>query len=251
MEAVHHQPTHHAVPAHARRHDERAATRSRVASHGAVGAHVGREDEERAHDATHGHAGAFAAAHIRCREGLKVHLLPNREKGRKRDKSTDASSPRPPDVRATSTSGRGSSPAMGGTSGGRAARGGARITDARLIPSQKADWSVSAVGWPCGQQTMEQQEPPCTAAATHHSEANDRRRREEARAPARDSGDGHTSPDTALGIGAGLDFSAGSRCPRPDGTDDTPTEALPPEVLDVIAVAAEIALQRRRASRAA
>jgi hypothetical protein len=50
---------------------------------------------------------------------------------------------------------------------------------------------------------------------------------------------------------AELDFPARSRCPRPHAIDGAPPEALPPELLDVIAVAVEIAIQRHRAGNAA
>jgi hypothetical protein len=85
-----------------------------------------------------------------------------------------------------------SAPAMRSTSRGRAAPGGARIKNARLIPGRQADWSMSAVGWPCGQQTMEQQEPPRRSAARHPTEARELRQR--AQASARDSEIGAPRP---------------------------------------------------------
>jgi hypothetical protein len=45
--------------------------------------------------------------------------------------------------------------------------------------------------------------------------------------------------------GQELDFAGASRCPPAHEADSKPVEGLPPEVLDVIAVAAEIALQQR------
>jgi hypothetical protein len=57
---------------------------------------------------------------------------------------------------------------------------------------------------------------------------------------------------TVAGSGGGkVDFAAASRCPLVHEADSKPVEGLPAEVLDVIAVAAEIALQQRHARHAA
>jgi len=45
--------------------------------------------------------------------------------------------------------------------------------------------------------------------------------------------------------GGELDFAGASRCPLAREADSKPVEGIPPEVLEVIAVAAEIALQQR------
>jgi hypothetical protein len=59
-------------------------------------------------------------------------------------------------------------------------------------------------------------------------------------------------PDTAVAGSRGgeVDFAAASRCPLQNDADSRPVEDLPPEVLDVIAVAAEIALQQRHGRHA-
>jgi hypothetical protein len=65
------------------------------------------------------------------------------------------------------------------------------------------------------------------------------------------------APDLAAagpGVGSGggeLDFAGASRCPPAHEADSKPVEGLPPEVLEVIAIAAEIALQHRHVRRAA
>jgi hypothetical protein len=65
------------------------------------------------------------------------------------------------------------------------------------------------------------------------------------------------APDLAAavpGVGSGggeLDFADASRFPPTHEANSKPVEGLPPEVLEVIAVAAEIALQQRRGRHAA
>ncbi len=65
------------------------------------------------------------------------------------------------------------------------------------------------------------------------------------------------SPELAAagsGVGSGggeLDFAGASRCPSANEANGKPVDGLPPEVLDVIAVAAEIALQQRHPRQAA
>lgn len=56
------------------------------------------------------------------------------------------------------------------------------------------------------------------------------------------------------GVGSGggeLDFDGASRCPPAHEADSKPVDGLPPEVLEMIAVAAEIALQHRHVRHAA
>lgn len=55
-----------------------------------------------------------------------------------------------------------------------------------------------------------------------------------------------------VGSGGGeLDFARASRCPSANEANGKPVGGLPPEVLDVIAVAAEIALRQRHPRQAA
>jgi hypothetical protein len=78
-------------------------------------------------------------------------------------------------------------------------------------------------------------------------------RRPQRRVAASESEDGGALPASrpAAVNAAELDFPAGPRCPPPHAIDGAPPEAIPPEVLDVIAVAIEIAIQRHRAGNAA
>ena len=68
---------------------------------------------------------------------------------------------------------------------------------------------------------------------------------------------GFPAPNLAAagsGVGSGggeLDFDGASRCPPAHEADSKPVDGLPPEVLEVIAVAAEIALQHRHVRHAA
>jgi len=78
-------------------------------------------------------------------------------------------------------------------------------------------------------------------------------RRPQRRVAASEAEDGGALPASrpAAVNSAELDFPAGSRCPPPHAIDGAPPEALPPELLDVIAVAIEIAIQSHCAGNAA